>query len=102
EIESGGGVGRQRDERGVPQEDLHPVGTTDKTGTKVTFHPDPKIFDVTEYSFDTLANRLRELSFLNAGIRIHLEDARSGKKHDLHYEGGIASFVEYLNRGTVG
>jgi DNA gyrase subunit B len=101
EIKIHGGVWRQRYARGVPQEDLHSVGTTDKTGTKVTFHPDPKIFDVTEYSFDTLANRLRELSFLNAGIRIHLEDERSGKKHDFHYEGGIASFVEYLNRGTV-
>ena len=101
EIKLGGKVYRQRYERGVPQEDLHSVGTTDKTGTTITFHPDPTIFDITEYSFDTLANRLRELSFLNAGIRIHLEDERSGKKHDFHYEGGIASFVEYLNRGTV-
>ena len=101
EVKLRGMVYRQRYERGVPQEDLHSVGTTDKTGTTITFHPDPKIFDITEYSFDTLANRLRELSFLNAGIRIHLEDERSGKKHEFHYEGGIASFVEYLNRGTV-
>ncbi len=101
EIKKDGKVYQQRYERGVPQDDLHTVGTTDKTGTKITFHPDPKIFEVTEYSFDTLANRLRELSFLNAGIRIQLEDERSGKKHELHYEGGIASFVEYLNRGTV-
>ena len=101
EIKKDGKVYQQRYERGVPQNDLTTVGTTDKTGTKITFHPDPKIFEVTEYSFDTLANRLRELSFLNAGIRIHLEDERSGKKHELHYEGGIASFVEYLNRGTV-
>jgi DNA gyrase subunit B len=101
EIKKDGRVYRQRYERGAPQDDLHVVGTTEKTGTTITFHPDPKIFDVTEYSFDTLANRLRELSFLNAGIRIDLEDERSGKKHELHYEGGIASFVEYLNRGTV-
>ena len=101
EIKLRGKVYRQRYERGVPQEDLHVVGTTDKTGTTITFHPDPKIFEITEYSFDTLANRLRELSFLNAGIRINLEDERSGKKHEFHYEGGIASFVEYLNRGTV-
>jgi len=101
EIKKDGKVYQQRYERGVPQNDLTTVGTTDKTGTKITFHPDPKIFEITEYSFDTLANRLRELSFLNAGIRIFLEDERSGKKHELHYEGGIASFVEYLNRGTV-
>ena len=101
EIKKDGKVYQQRYERGVPQEDLRTVGVTDKTGTKITFHPDPKIFELTEYSFDTLANRLRELSFLNAGIRIDLEDERSGKKHELHYEGGIASFVEYLNRGTV-
>ncbi len=101
EIKLGGKVYRQHYARGVPQEDLHSVGTTDKTGTTITFQPDSAIFDVTEYSFDTLANRLRELSFLNAGIRIHLEDERNGKKHEFHYEGGIASFVEYLNRGTV-
>jgi DNA gyrase subunit B len=101
EIKKDGKVYQQRYERGVPQDDLHTVGTTEKTGTKITFHPDPKIFDITEYSFDTLANRLRELSFLNAGIRITLDDERTGKKHELHYEGGIASFVEYLNRGTV-
>ena len=101
EIKKDGKVYQQRYERGVPQDDLHVVGVTDKTGTKITFHPDPKIFESTEYTFDTLANRLRELSFLNAGIRIFLEDERSGKKHELHYEGGIASFVEYLNRGTV-
>jgi DNA gyrase subunit B len=99
EIRTKGKVWRQSYRRGAPANDLHEVGTTDKTGTKITFKPDPTIFSSTEYSFDTLATRLRELSFLNAGIRIQLSDERSGKSHDFHYEGGIVSFVEYLNRG---
>src|SRR5262245_1048330 len=99
EIRTKGKVWRQSYRRGAPANDLHEVGTTDKTGTKITFKPDPQIFSSTEYSFDTLATRLRELSFLNAGIRIRLSDERSGKSHDFHYEGGIVSFVEYLNRG---
>ena len=86
-------------ERGVPQVDLAEIGTTDATGTKITFHPDPLIFDQIEFSFDTLAQRLRELSFLNAGVRIKLIDERTNKGHDFHYEGGIRSFVEYLNHG---
>ncbi len=98
EVKINGGVWRQNYERGVPQVDLHSVGTTEKTGTKVTFHPDPMIFESAVYSFDTLAQRLRELSFLNAGVRIQLLDERSGKEHDFHYEGGIVSFVEYINR----
>ncbi|MEE9281026.1 MAG: DNA topoisomerase (ATP-hydrolyzing) subunit B [Myxococcota bacterium] len=98
EIRVGGKVWRQHYERGVPSVDLHSVGTTEKTGTKSTFHPDPKIFEGTQYSFDTLAQRLRELAFLNAGVRIQLIDERSGKQHDFHYEGGIVSFVEYINR----
>jgi DNA gyrase subunit B len=98
EIRTKGKVWRQSYARGVPTCDLHEVGTTDKTGTKVTFRPDPLIFDQTEYSFDTLATRLRELSFLNAGVRILLEDERTGRSHDFHYSGGIVSFVEYLNR----
>ena len=99
EIRTDGKVWRQSYERGVPSCDLHEVGKTDKRGTKVTFRPDPAIFETTEYGFDVLAARLRELSFLNAGVRILLDDERSGKSHEFHYEGGIVSFVEYLNRG---
>ena len=98
EIKTGGKVWRQSYERGIPVCDLHEVGTTGKTGTKVTFRPDPIIFETTEYGFDVLSARLRELSFLNAGVRVLIVDERSGKSHDFHYEGGIVSFVEYLNR----
>jgi DNA gyrase subunit B len=98
EIKIGGQVWRQAYQFGVPTGELRLVGKTDKTGTRVTFHPDPSIFDSTEYSFDMLAQRLRELSFLNAGVRIQLIDERSAKEHDFHYEGGIVSFVDYINR----
>ena len=101
EIKRNGKVWRQTYARGVPLEPLTAIGTTDKTGTKVTFHPDPEIFSSIELSFDVLSQRLRELSFLNAGIRIQITDERSGKSHDFRYEGGIVSFVEHLNRSRT-
>jgi DNA gyrase subunit B len=91
-------VYRQRYERGTPQGPLENVGVTDKRGTKVRFKPDGTIFETTAFTFDTLSQRLRELSFLNRGILIVLEDERDGKKNRFQYEGGIASFVEHLNR----
>nr|WP_161603229.1 DNA topoisomerase (ATP-hydrolyzing) subunit B [Calidifontibacillus oryziterrae] len=86
--------------RGVVTEELSVIGETDKTGTIVHFTPDPEIFDeTTEYDFDTLATRLRELAFLNRGLKIMIEDAREdGKSSEWHYEGGIKSYVEHLNR----
>jgi DNA gyrase subunit B len=98
EIRREGKVWRQTYRRGDPSSDFEEIGTTDTTGTRVTFHPDPEIFSSIDFSFDVLSQRLRELSFLNAGLRIKIEDERTGKKHDFCYEGGIISFVEHLNR----
>ena len=90
----------QKFEKGVPSFDLKVIGETDKTGTIIHFTPDPEIFtETTEYDYDTLANRIRELAFLNRGIQISIEDKRGeGKRRDYHYEGGIKSYVEHLNR----
>jgi DNA gyrase subunit B len=74
-----------------------------KTGTKVTFKPDPTIFDTTEFNYDTLAQRLRELAFLNRGLKITLTDERTDppRSHEFHYSGGIAEFIRHLNRGKT-
>jgi DNA gyrase subunit B len=98
EIHRDGKVWHQVYERGVPTGPLEAMGETTHTGTKITFKPDHQIFEVTEYSFETLAGRLRELAFLNAGLAIRLADERSGKEVTFHYEGGIRSFVEHLNK----
>jgi DNA gyrase subunit B len=99
EIRRDGKLFQQSYRKGVPQAPLTIVGDTKKRGTKITFLPDDTIFETTEFSFDILSQRLRELAFLNAGVRITIVDEREdGKQHDFHYEGGIVSFVEYLNR----
>ncbi|TFG98731.1 MAG: DNA topoisomerase (ATP-hydrolyzing) subunit B [Myxococcales bacterium] len=98
EIRRKGRVWRQTYRCGEPDSPFEAIGTTDKTGTRVTFHPDPETFPSLDFSFDVLSQRLRELSFLNAGLRILIKDERSGKSHDFCYEGGIVSFVEHLNR----
>ncbi|MCI6606667.1 DNA topoisomerase (ATP-hydrolyzing) subunit B [Mitsuokella jalaludinii] len=87
-------------ERGVTTKPLTVVGTTAETGTRVHFVPDPEIFSVTTYSYETLRHRLRELSFLNHGITIGLHDERVEpvRSESFHFEGGISSFVEHLNR----
>jgi DNA gyrase subunit B len=97
EIWRNGQVYQQSYERGTPTGELEVTGTTKRRGTKVTFKPDPQIFETTAFSFDTLAQRLRELAFLNGGILITLDDERDGKSHKFHYEGGIVSFVTHLN-----
>src|SRR5207247_7193345 len=94
-------VYRQTYERGRPTGELEMTGTTKKRGTKVTFRPDATIFETTDFSFDTLAQRLRELAFLNAGVTITLDDERAGKQHKFLYEGGIVSFVKYLNQNKA-
>src|SRR5581483_1886896 len=97
EIWRNGQVYQQSYERGRPTGDLEITGTTKRRGTKITFKPDPQIFETTVFSFDTLAQRLRELAFLNAGVVITLSDERDGKSHRFHYDGGIVSFVRHLN-----
>ncbi|MDM5186481.1 DNA topoisomerase (ATP-hydrolyzing) subunit B [Bacillus sp. DX4.1] len=95
-----GKIHYQKYERGIPAADLKVIGETDHTGTITRFKPDPEIFtETTEYEFDTLATRMRELAFLNRNIRMIIEDKREQKqKKEFHYEGGIKSYVEHLNR----
>lgn len=97
-IRRDGKVHRQSYERGVPLQPLMVDGDTIKRGTKITFWPDSEIFDTSDFSFSTLSQRLRELAFLNAGVKIKIKDDRSEKSNEFIYEGGIRSFVEYLNR----
>ena len=89
---------KQTYNRGIPQRALAVVGEADKTGTKVTFMPDSEIFETTEFNFDTIKTRLRELAFLNKGITITAIDHRSEKQEVMHYEGGILEFVKNLNK----
>jgi DNA gyrase subunit B len=92
---------RQTYRRGVPDEPLREEGETGKRGTTITFWPDAEIFETTEFSFELLSRRLRELAFLNGGVKIHILDERTEKEHVFIYEGGIVSFVEYLNRAKT-
>ncbi len=98
EIKRDGKVFEQSYRKGRPVTPLKVTGKTKKTGTKITFKPDPEIFETTKLSFDILSQRLRELSFLNAGIKISIEDERTGKFHEFQYKGGIKTFVEHLNK----
>jgi len=98
EIKRNGKVYKQSYQFGKPMDELKVDGETNETGTKVTFWPDEEIFTETEYHYDTLSSRLRELAFLNKGISIVLIDQRTEKNQEFKYEGGIVSFVEYLNK----
>jgi DNA gyrase subunit B len=101
EIKRDGKVYYQEYRKGDPFTGLDAIGVSDRTGTKVTFKPDGTIFKGTEFSFDILSQRLRELSYLNHGLAITLEDERSGKSHDFRFEGGLAQFVADLNSSKV-
>ncbi len=98
EVRREGKVFTQRFVRGEPVTELTVIGKTRRTGTKVTFKADPEIFETTDYSFEVLASRLRELSFLNRGLKIELNDERREKQVVFYYKGGINEFVEYLSR----
>jgi DNA gyrase subunit B len=98
EVRRDGGVYTQSYARGVPTAPLEKVGRTKSRGTKITFKPDDTIFEDLEVSYDTVSNRLRELAFLNSGVKITLIDERIDRQSDYFYKGGIVSFVEYINR----
>lgn len=99
EVSKDGKLYRQVYHRGIPEEPVKEVGKSNKTGTKVTFTADPEIFETTIYDYKILANRLRELAFLNRGIRITLIDKRESKpvSNEFYYEGGIEMFITHLN-----
>src|SRR4026207_1623675 len=98
EIKRDGQVWFQVYHRGLPEEPIKAIGTTTAHGTKVRFWPDASIFAILEFHYDTLAQRLREQSCLNRGVRIRLRDERTDKEAEFAYAGGISSFVEHLNR----
>ncbi|HET7753310.1 MAG TPA: DNA topoisomerase (ATP-hydrolyzing) subunit B [Anaeromyxobacteraceae bacterium] len=98
EVYRDGKVWAQRYERGNPAGKVTAIGETQRRGTRVTFKADPTIFEVKEFSFETLSGRLRELAFLNAGLKIVIDDERSGKKHEFLFKEGIREFVRYLNK----
>ena len=98
EVRRDGKIYHQRYERGKTVSKLTVIGKSTSTGTKVTFKPDKSIFSKTEYSYDILSGRLRELAFLNKGLKIKLNDERSDKESVFEFSGGIVSFVEYLNK----
>ena len=102
EVYREGGIYRQSYAYGQPQDQLTKVGETGQTGTRIHFWPDGGIFDETIFSMDVLAQRMRELAFLNRGIRITLADQRpGGEEHSFHYDGGLSSFVAYLNKNKT-
>lgn len=101
EVRRNGRVYHQRYERGKTVTPLNVIGTSQSTGTKVTFKPDAAIFETTAFDHEVLADRFRELAFLNKGIQIAFRDERGGKEEVYHYPGGIVNFVEYLNKSKT-
>ena len=98
EVFTGGKKYIQEFFRGVPKNDIQEIGDTEKTGTRISFKPDEEIFEDIDFQYDTIEHRLRELAFLNKGIRINFSDERSGEKSHFYYEGGIKEFIIHLNK----
>jgi DNA gyrase subunit B len=101
EVYREGQIHKQRYEKGVPTGRVHVLGTTSLRGTKVTFKPDSTVLEATDFNFDVLSNRMRELAFLNPGLRITMRDERNDKSHDFKYDGGIVAYVELLNKNKA-
>ncbi len=101
EIKRDGKLWHQIYHRGIPERPIEAIGKSSQTGTKVTFSPDPEIFSLMHFQYEVLAQRLRELAFLNRGVRIVLTDERTDKQTEFSYSGGIQSFVEHLNRNRA-
>lgn len=101
EVKQNGNIYHQDYVRGNPINPLSIVGSTKETGTKVTFVPDPEIFETVDFNYESLKTRFKEIAFLNRGLTISVEDEREGqeKKDIFHFEGGIVEFVEFLNKG---
>ncbi|MBT4455643.1 DNA topoisomerase (ATP-hydrolyzing) subunit B [Candidatus Peregrinibacteria bacterium] len=93
-----GKIHEQKYSRGDSQGDLNVVGKTDRTGTVITFYPDPDIFESTEFNFQTIVNRLRQQAYLTKGVTIEAVDERNGEKFKFHFEGGIKSYVRHINK----
>jgi DNA gyrase subunit B len=101
EVKQNGQVWEQHYKRGFPTKPLTQVGKTRNKGTKITFKPDTEVFDTSDFHYDTLVNRFRELAFLNKGLTISVSDERTNKKETFFYEGGVVSFVEHLNKSKT-
>ncbi len=101
EVKRDGGVYVQEYKRGKTVTKLQQIGKTKRTGTKIRFNPDKEIFSDTDFNFDILSKRLRELSYLNKGLKISINDERTEEKHEFQYKGGIKEFVQYLNQNKT-
>ena len=103
EVHKNGNIYQMKFSRGIKTQDMKIIGTTDRTGTTVRFHPDPQMFDDTIYDYETIHTRMREQAFLNAGLRIVTRDERTGKEaeDEMCYEGGIREFVRFINNGKA-
>jgi DNA gyrase subunit B len=101
EVYRNGNIYFQRYQRGKPIGDVEIRGTSGLTGTKITFKPDYEVFEVVDISLETISKRLREMAFLNKGIKIKIRDERTGDEKLFHYEGGIVAFVEHLNKNKT-
>ncbi|MFH1690767.1 MAG: DNA topoisomerase (ATP-hydrolyzing) subunit B [Candidatus Eisenbacteria bacterium] len=101
EVSRGGTVYTQSYARGVPEAKVKPAGKRKKSGNKTTFLPDPEVFEETEFDFEIVAARCRELAFLNAGLAIEISDDRSGEKTEFRYKGGLREFVKFMNENST-